>query len=202
MTAQSKLQSNNSGSGGDRFGDSLAAGNFDGRTVSGKRIPYLAIGADQEGGGYGGVYVFQRAQTGFTFTLAQGLDAPTISSTEHFGAVLGAGVVDTSGNEALLVGVPDHGTGGQLLIYRHTSGYSAPLEAPLVSGGFNTQAGDRYGSAVATGDFTGTAGAQNEVVVGSSGANSGAGHVRLGDVTGASSMSWQSMIDQESASPE
>jgi hypothetical protein len=148
------------------------------------------------------VFVFSRAQTGFTFTQTEVLAAPITSAPEHYGAVLGTGVVDSSGNDALLVGEPDHGTGGQLLIYRHISGYATPLQSPLVSAGFNTQAGDDYGSAVATGDFTGVAGAQNEVVVGSSGANGGAGHVRLGDVTASSSMSWQTMIDQESASPE
>ena len=190
-------------SAGSRFGSELAAGDFDGRTVGGKRVPYLVVGADEFGGGWGHVHEFRRADTGFTFTEIQTLDEPSslASSSDHFGKVLGAGAIDASGNDALLVGVPDHAGGGVLLVYRHTAGYPTPLQAPSISS-VGVVAGDQYGSAVAVGDFLGVAGAQSEIVVGASGGAGGAGKLRLGDIATNGSISWQAWLDQESASPE
>jgi hypothetical protein len=201
LSANAKLVPSGASEGGSRFGSSLAAGDFDGRTVSGKRIPYLVVGASEWSGGWGKLRIYRRADSGFTFAEAQVLDAPAsiASSSAHYGHVLASARVDGAGNEALLVGVPDAGAGA-LVIYRHTSG-SAPIQSSWVAtGGAST--GDDFGAAIAVGDFIGTAGAQNELVVGAPGASGGAGKLRVGDAQVSSGTVWQAWIDQESASPE
>ncbi|HTJ41730.1 MAG TPA: FG-GAP-like repeat-containing protein [Kofleriaceae bacterium] len=189
------------GDAGARFGDALAAGDFDGRVLDGKRVPYLVIGAPRGNGGSGELHVYARDAGAFAYTRAQTVVEPAavFGASDHLGGVLAVHVVDSPiGNPALIAGVPDHAPGGLVLVY----GAGRPLSSPQIVRGANVQAGDAFGSAITGGDFVGVAGEQDELVVGSSGANGGAGSLRLADVTFGTSVTWRATLDQTSASPE
>ena len=147
---------------GDRFGSSLAAGDF-----NGDRYPDLAIGADSEG-------VNGKSRAGAVTVIygrAQGLnlnnrqfwhqDSPyvpgRVESFDRFGRTLAAADFDADGYDDLTVGVPgENGGAGMVNMFRGSSQRLKPV--PYIHQ--NTkgiagvrEAGDMFGDALSVNDF-------------------------------------------------
>ncbi|WP_437939833.1 hypothetical protein [Sorangium sp. So ce341] len=192
---------------GDRFGWSLAAGNFDGDGYAD-----LAIGAPYEDlaghGGGGAVHVFRGTAAGLSavgdpmFHQDSPNVADAVEDGDHFGYALASGDFDGDGKADLAIGVPHedfagHGGGGVVHVFRGTaSGLSAagdPLlnqDTPNV--GSSVADGDHFGWALASGDFDGdgkadlAVGAPHEDIDGQD--DAGVTHLFRGTATGLSTL--------------
>ncbi|WP_437319059.1 hypothetical protein [Sorangium sp. So ce385] len=155
---------------GDRFGWSLAAGNF-----NGDGFDDLAIGEPYEDlaghGGAGAVHVFRGTAAGLSAVGDPMFhqDSPNVAETaqdgDHFGYALASGDFDGDGKADLAVGVPHedfagHGGGGVVHVFRGTASGLAAAGDPLLSQdspnvGSSVADGDHFGWALASGDFDG-----------------------------------------------
>jgi hypothetical protein len=178
---------------GDRFGASLAWGNFDHDGFDG--FHDLAIGVPGESlgaaTGTGAVVILYGSPNGLTATRSQfwhqnvaEIDDAT-ESGDSFGAALAAGRVDGDGFEDLLTGVPgESGFGAVSLIRGSPTGLTAANDQ-LVSqdsdgADGSGEPGDGYGSALASGDFNGDG--KFDAVVGVPGEDVGAGIIDAGAI--------------------
>lgn len=160
---------------GDRLGEALTVGDF-----NGDRIPDLAIGApfwdiDPIGdvfpfGQVGAVVVLYSSPGGFGITDLWRQNSPGVQgaaqSGDRFGAALAAGDFNGDGIDDLAIGVPNEQiaigsafNGGVNVLYGSTSGLTADGNQfwSQSSNGIPglPQRGDRFGSALAAGDFNG-----------------------------------------------
>lgn len=191
-------QSNVSGASneaGDKFGASLATGDF-----NGDGFADLAVGAPGEAvgsaSGSGGLAVFPgsasglSAGTGFNQSIGGGVD----EAGDGFATTLTAGDFNGDGFADLAIGVPGEAPasgsvhGGAVYVYKGSaSGVVRGWAVTQEDAGGTTESGDRFGSALAAGNVTGSANA--DLVVGAPGeapgsAPAGAGMVYV--VPGAS----------------
>ena len=153
---------------GDRFGNSMASGDFDddGRQDVAVGAPYDGVNSVVQGGL---VNVIYGSSSGLTDLANQmfhqdlsGMDQ-VAETNDHFGESLAAGDFNGDGNDELVVGVPGENIGSKVdagiihvlegtnsglthdrVITQSTSGVPGVVEA-----------GDRFGSSLATGDFNG-----------------------------------------------
>ena len=153
---------------GDRFGEALVKGDFDG-----DNIDDLAIGAPSEAistiSAAGAVFVIYGSNSGLGFgprqplLLHQDVDFVLGQAEENdrFGSVLASGDFNGDGSDELVVGIPDEDIGavvdaGAIQVFLGTSGGMTPLGNELYDGndffaGAPVASGHRLGAALATG---------------------------------------------------
>jgi FG-GAP repeat len=158
----------------DRFGASLAAGDFNGDTFFD-----LAVGAPGEDIGTtrdaGAVTVLFGSPSGITATGAQTLFqgsgglAGSAEALDQLGTSLASGVLANDDLADLVVGVPgeDIGAIGEAGAVNVLAGSAGGLVNGSLATQGNPESGDAFGEAVATGDFDEAAG--DDVVVGAPG---------------------------------
>jgi hypothetical protein len=146
-----------------RFGYALASGDFDG-----DGLVDLAVGAPEaaveSGAASGLVFVFKGATTGLR--LWQTIDQQGVGMNEagdQFGWALAVGDFDGDGNADLAIGAPGEGPGddppesGAVFVFRGSSRGLSPWPDEWhgldQSGLGMNEAGDRFGFALAAGDF-------------------------------------------------
>jgi hypothetical protein len=152
----------------DRFGSALAAGDFngDGRDDLAIGVPNEAIGSKRNAGA---VNVLPGSNNGLTATGDQiwHQDVKKVAgaseSGDLFGAALATGDLDGNGRVDLVVGVPGEAIGsianaGAIQVFRAgNGGLNRTLDKIWFQGNNSVQdtaeANDRFGSAVAVGDF-------------------------------------------------
>jgi hypothetical protein len=143
---------------GDRFGATLAAGDF-----NGDGFDDLAVGASNEAPGSspvsGGVFVFHGSADGLVperFLDQAGLGVNELD--DRFGAALCVGDFDGDGRDDLAVGAPGEAPGsdpssGVVYVFRGTARGLAPDRTLDQDGLGANEADDGFGSALASGDF-------------------------------------------------
>ncbi len=175
----------------DRFGSALAAGDFDG-----DGFDDLAIGIPGEDIGSGAAQVEDAGAIQVLFGRASGLSTiggvllrrgtnlsgPAVAD-EFLGAVLAAGNVNASPGDELVIGIPSFDItaalegAGAIMLVSDVDGAALNQTISQASAGIPglEEAGDRFGEALALGDFDGNGFA--EIVVGVPREGVGAGNV-------------------------
>lgn len=157
---------------GDKFGASLVTGDFDGDTFED-----LAVGAPGELGSKGSVYIYMGSAWGLRFgqRLTQHTSSainyaitplnavfPDAVANDQFGFALAAGDLNADGKTDLIVGAPGNNNGaGGVFIFGGTTAGLKTTEVQWLDERFNgglVEAGDRFGTALAVGNFDGSAG--------------------------------------------
>lgn len=145
---------------GDRFGEALAVGDF-----NGDGFDDLAVGTPRESPGNdprsGYVFTFRGTSTGLTAWAGVSQTALDVNEeNDRFGASLAAGDFDNDGRDDLAVGAPQESIGslalaGRVYTFRGVATGLSPWQALSQSGiGVNEQ-GDRFGTALSSGDYNG-----------------------------------------------
>ncbi|GGS56478.1 hypothetical protein GCM10010156_13830 [Planobispora rosea] len=188
----------------DAVGTALAVGDFDGGPDD------LAIGAPGENGGSGVVHVLYGTSGGLNIARTQlwSQNSPGVSEAsdpgDHFGAALAAGDFNSDNQDDLAIGVPEEDrevdnradVGGVNVLYGENDGQNSPDDPALgvdrqqffvqISLGANAEQGDRFGAALAAGDYDDNgeadlaAGVPGENVSGATGADHGQVNVVYG----------------------
>ncbi|MEO8275130.1 MAG: FG-GAP repeat protein [Thermoanaerobaculia bacterium] len=163
------------------FGEVLAAGDFDNDGADD-----LAIGVQFENGSTGSVQRIYGGASGLNFSRS-----PIVvgaASGDHFGAALAAGDFDADGTDDLAIGAPMVGftVSGQprFSVGRVTVLYFSTAESfdqGMLFGAAAQQEGDRFGSALAAGDFDGDG--RDDLAIGQPGEDLGATGSERGGVT-------------------
>jgi hypothetical protein len=183
---------------GDRFGTTVSTGDFNRDGFSD-----LAVGApfeDIESADAGGINVLYGGASGIDATgnafFSQADAGGTNEAGDRFGAALATGDFDGSGDADLAVGAPNEDIGSVAdagainVLYGGASGIDTIGNAAFSQADANgaTEAGDRFGAAVAAGDFNNSrhsdlaVGAPNEDL--SVGADAGGINVLYGGASG------------------
>ncbi len=175
---------------GDAFGSALARGDFDGDGCDD-----LAIGASEEfhgphapgADGAGGVHLLYGTPRGLR--TAGTMDVTRLGrsyGTDRFGAALAAGDLDGDGDDELVVGAPGLDGGGGIGVFgmngRRPDGEGVLVTQPTRWVGQDAGQTDRFGAALATGDFDGDGRAEIAVgAPGDGGPRAGSGVVTVVD---------------------
>lgn len=155
-TVLTQTKGGGSNEAGDRFGFSLATGDF-----NGDGYDDLAVGAPLEDRGDtndGVIYYFLGSSSGLywgTFKDQESLGG-VMEANDQLGYALAAGDFNHDGYDDLAASAPNEdGAGAVFLLRGSTSGLQAwTLKTQAQGGGGNTD-GDRFGHALAAGDFNG-----------------------------------------------
>jgi len=156
---------------GDAFGAALAAGDFDGDGCHD-----LAVGASEEFAGErrpgrdgdGVVHLFHGSRAGLRpGTTVDATDFGARPLGDRFGAALAAGDLDGDGDDELVIGAPGHGRGGAVGVYGQRGRKPYLLTQRTRWIGQKAAVTDRFGAALAAGDFDGDGRA--EIAVGAPG---------------------------------
>jgi hypothetical protein len=200
---------------GMRFGAAIAIGNFDGsRTGMNQRERQLAIGApyrtflvDTDGFDLslpeaGAVFIYRPATNAIDYTQVLRVDGPAPAAGNHLGEVLAPWRRSDSSADALVAGLPDAGASGpaagkgRVEIYDWTSLTLSGQTVETLTPPSTVAAGDRYGAALAVGNFLpaifGGPGFV-ELVIGAPGTATGAGAYHVWNI-GPSFSTWRSFL--------
>jgi len=150
---------------GQRFGFALVAGNFDDQ----EGAIDLAVGAPEESSGTGKVYVYYDPTD-----YATEDDSFTGTSSGEAGYALSKGDFDNTGDaDDIVIGIPgDSSNKGMVRIYEDTNSSNTPETFD------STATSEKFGAAVAVGDFEGT-GDADDLLVGAPGYSSWRGQAYL-----------------------
>ncbi len=156
-------QSPSTNDSGDRFGESMAVGDFnrDGYADLAVGAPGESIGPGSSGPRTGVVFHFQGSPSGLSYVryLHQG-SMGTNEGGDEFGRALAAGDFDGDGDDDLVVGAPGEAIGagarsGAIFLFRSTTRGLESVRYMSQSGLAANEQNDRFGSALATGDYNG-----------------------------------------------
>ncbi|MBG0825911.1 FG-GAP repeat protein [Planomonospora sp. ID91781] len=167
-TPGTRLTETNAGGGieaGDRFGAALAVGDFnkDGYADLAVGAPGEAIGT---AAGSGAIAVFSGGPSGLSGGKAydQTTGGGGDEAGDNFGTALAAADLNGDGYADLAIGVPgeiphqETTKGGSIYVYKGSaSGIVKGWDAKQENAGGATEAGDRFGAALAAGNVTGSA---------------------------------------------
>lgn len=193
---------------GDRFGTTLAVGNFNGahRLRTGQSCFDFAVGTPSEGG-HGEVQIFEGGPDGVIFggpiiDLDDVFDA-TADDGDQFGWALLAMDVNFNGYDDLVIGAPGDENGGSITIIPGTA-FGLEIDAAVRTTqsdlGDDNVEGDQFGySLSSTRLATGTSFPYDVLVIGVPGENQGIGRVAVYRVSDffdlyAGTSIWQDMI--------
>jgi len=143
-----------------KFGAALAAGDFNGDSFDDLAVgaPRAAPGADPRSGA---VFLFPGSAAGISadFLIITQTDADEVNERgDRFGAALAAGDFNGDGIGDLVVGAPEKGDprSGAIFIFPGSEeGISVGYFTAQAGNGGANEAGDRFGTALAFGDFDG-----------------------------------------------
>lgn len=153
---------------GDRFGQSLAAGN-----PNGDDFDDIAVGTPLKGAiDNGRFYVAYGSAAGITTTDAESIGQTASSSGDHFGYALSFGRYDTDAFEDLAVGIPgrSNDAGGIRIFFGSANGVEtvgSPITKTQETLNEVSESGDRLGEALAFGAFAG--GSREGIAIGAPG---------------------------------
>jgi hypothetical protein len=147
---------------GDEFGGGLAVGDFDGDGIADVAVgaPGKTVNAQARAGV---VYILKGQMFSLlgVQTLTQEQGGETSEAQDAFGQVLITGDFNHDGFADLVVGVPGedltgHTDAGAIVLFRGSAaGLGSPLVFTEASAGLSIATGDRFGAALAAGDFDG-----------------------------------------------
>jgi hypothetical protein len=147
---------------GDEFGGGLAVGDFDGDGIGDVAVgaPGKTVNAQARAGI---VYILkgQPFSLGGVQTLTQEQGGETSEAQDAFGQILVTGDFNHDGFADLVVGVPGedltgHTDAGAIVLFRGSAaGLGSPSVFTEASAGLSVTSGDRFGAALAAGDFDG-----------------------------------------------
>jgi len=161
----------------DRFGQALAAGDFDGDGDDD-----LAIGAPGENDSAGVVHILFGTLEGLTAAADELLyegdpqgTSGTAEAGDNFGASLAVGRFDDGFRDDLAVGIPSEdvadlpNVGRVVVFYGENTGFDSRIHEPLTQAavGLSGEEGDTFGYALAAGDFDGSG--NDDLAIGSPG---------------------------------
>ena len=160
----------------DRFGHTLAAGDFDGdgKDDLAVGVPYEDVGTVSNGGA---VAIFYGSGSGLLPSSTEVVTQSTIAGAgneadDHFGYSLAAGDFDGDGKDDLAIGIPLENdavsNSGSVAVLYGSAGGLLPVDFELIDqsglSGTTSEAEDRFGTSLAAGDLDGDG--DDELVIG------------------------------------
>lgn len=156
LTRSIELYQTTGGESEDRYGYSLAAGDF-----NGDGIKDLAVGVPGEDARAGRVMIYRGQRNNLSPLVFQASIATTAAGAptagDRFGFSLATGDIDNDGDDELAVGAPGDGTvsapsSGSVALYRGGAAWLTSWSV-VAQTGVDLEAGDNFGASLALGDI-------------------------------------------------